>query len=1030
MSTIDYKALYEASLAENKALTLQLQTLQSQTLSDKNKQTQPLPQMSENELTLTDKPLCNYFKTYQIDAHQYKDPTILFNEKKSTIIDKINQDVSEYRGIKFSIGISLKFFHEELNGEKKEVFGQRHSEQCAIMDGNNTNEFYDKQIAYLQEWIEKFTNTETGLEIEGCTNLYLNIAKYEPLRGSSYIPLPKALENKKAIINVKNDDNKCIEWAIKAALYSDKFSSKEKNETSRYKRFPKLNLDVDFPTPISQIPKIEKQLDLAINVYGFTINKANIFPYYISSKKKEERINLLLIQKDENYHYCWIKNLNRLLYDQTKHKERKYFCERCLHGFSKEILLINHKNYCEGINKSSTRIDMPIEGKNHIKFENHQNQMPVPFVIYADFESIIRPKTEHKGDKTEITSEHEACGFGYIVVRYDGVAAEKPVIYRGSDAAGVFLNNLDREVEKINNIFKNPKPIIMTEDNNISFQNAIHCWICNKEFYKDNNKVKDHCHFTGKYRGAAHKSCNLKLSIKMNITKIPVVFHNLRGYDSHIIMKSLHKSKGNITCIANNSEKYISFGVGQLKFIDSFQFMSSSLEKLVDSTNVDEFRLINQFFNNKTELIIRKGVYPYEYIDSHIKFNETSLPPIEKFYSSLRDESINQSEYDHAQSVWKSYDCKTLGDYHDLYLKTDVLLLADVFQTFRKTCMNEYKLDPAHYYTAPGLSWDALLKYTKIDLELLTDLDMHLFIEKGMRGGISMVSKRSAKANNPLVEDYNPDIDKNYILYLDANNLYGYAMNQPLPYSGFKWVEKVDSKQKNKGWILEVDLEYPTELHKYHNDYPLAPEKLSVKKEWISEYQKELLENDSLLKIEKLVPNLMDKKKYIVHYKNLQLYIKLGMKLVKIHRILEFNEKPWMEPYITLNTELRKKAKSTFEKDFYKLMNNSVFGKTMENPRKRLDIKIVKTDGKEKKENEKIRKLIAKPNFNRRIKFSDDLSAIQMNKTKLSLNKPIYVGFSVLDLSKHLMYDWYYNKLKKNTKKTVLFYIQTRTAYY
>ena len=165
-----------------------------------------------------------------------------------------------------------------------------------------------------------------------------------------------------------------------------------------------------------------------------------------------------------------------------------------------------------------------------------------------------------------------------------------------------------------------------------------------------------------------------------------------------------------------------------------------------------------------------------------------------------------------------------------------------------------------------------------------------------------------------------------------------------------------------------------------------------------------------MITIPKLVPNLMDKKKYVVHYKNLHLYVSLGMKVKKIHRILEFSEKPWMEPYIRLNTEFRKKAKSAFEKDFYKLMNNSVFGKTMENLRKRVDIKLVRTDGAE---NEKLRKIVAKPNFNRRVKFSDELSAIHVNKTKLTLNKPIYVGFSVLDLSKHFMYDWYYNKLKK-----------------
>ena len=268
--------------------------------------------------------------------------------------------------------------------------------------------------------------------------------------------------------------------------------------------------------------------------------------------------------------------------------------------------------------------------------------------------------------------------------------------------------------------------------------------------------------------------------------------------------------------------------------------------------------------------------------------------------------------------------------------------------------MGSYKLDPLHYYTAPGLSWDARLKYTNINLELLTDIDMHMFIEKGMRGGISMISKRHAKANNPHTADYDPEKDNNYIMYYDANNLYGWAMSQPLPYSGFKWKEPKDGKfhfEKGKGYMLEVDLEYPKHLHKSHNDYLLAPEKLTVKEEWLSEYQTELLVNKSMINITKFVPNLMDKNKYVVHYKNLMLYLSLGMKLKRIHRVLEFDEKSWMEPYIRLNTEMRKKAKSAFEKDFYKLMNNSVFGKTMENLRKRVDIKLVKTDGSE---NEKL----------------------------------------------------------------------------
>ena len=421
--------------------------------------------------------------------------------------------------------------------------------------------------------------------------------------------------------------------------------------------------------------------------------------------------------------------------------------------------------------------------------------------------------------------------------------------------------------------------------------------------------------------------------------------------------------------------------------------------------------------DDRRALVLRKGVYPYEYMNSFERFNETSLPPKEAFYSTLTDSHISDEDYEHAKKIWEAYGCETMGGYHDLYLATDTLLLADIFENFRKTCLKHYGLDPAHYYTSPGLSWDALLKHTSAKLELITDYNMYLFIEKVMRGGISTEMQRYSKANNPYLHDYDPKKETSYILYLDANNEYGWAMSQPLPVGNLRWTKRMLTEKeimswrvdRKTGYFLEVDLEYPKELHDKHNSYPLAPETTQVPEEWYSPDQKELARelNLSKDKTEKLILTLRDKKNHVLHYRNLQLYLSLGMKLKKVHNVLAFEQRDWMESYIRLNTELRKKATSDFEKNVFKLMNNSVFGKTMENLRNRTIVKLVRAN-----EQKKLRKLLSDPLYARSAVFGESLAGIQMHKDHILMNRPVYTGATVLDLSKILLYDFYYNHLE------------------
>ena len=378
------------------------------------------------------------------------------------------------------------------------------------------------------------------------------------------------------------------------------------------------------------------------------------------------------------------------------------------------------------------------------------------------------------------------------------------------------------------------------------------------------------------------------------------------------------------------------------------------------------------------------------------RLKETKLPPKEAFYSELDEKEISDEDYQHAQNVWNTFNCQTIQDYHDLYLKSDVLLLADIFEKFRKTCLKNYKLDPCHYYTIPGLAWDAFLKLTKQELQLLTDYDMLMMFEKGIRGGITHISKRYAEANNKYMKDYDKTKPSTYNQYL---SLYAYAMSQKLPTHGFKWIDidvpsviKLLKKKDTKiGYIFEVDIDYPSSLWKTHNDYPLAPERKEIDK------------------VDKLICSFLPKKNYVLHYKILKQYIEMGLILKKVHRGIKFYQSCYMKPYIEKNTKLRikaEKAKNKFEVALFKLMSNSAYGKTIENIRKRQNVKLVDV-GK------KALNLSSKPNFDRVTIFDENLIAIHMKKTEIFFNKPIYVGQAILDISKTLMFDFHYNYIKK-----------------
>ncbi|XP_043467547.1 uncharacterized protein LOC122501849 [Leptopilina heterotoma] len=689
-----------------------------------------------------------------------------------------------------------------------------------------TDEWYNVNVKKpTLNRIEEFQEKDSNWKLDSIQRLEVNINKYNPMRAGSYIDLPLAIKKKQACINVQNVDNQCFKWSILSALHQ---VEKHSDRVSKYRPY-EHTLDftgIEFPVALKDISKFEAHNNISVNVYGLVKKdeKFTVAPLHLSTQKQVMHVNLLRIEDhyiDENldveeeedqvaiisfnYHYVWIKDLSKLVSNQlSKHNGKKYICDRCLHYFKKEVKLTEHEKICRKM--CETRIVLPEPRKNIVELKNYSNKERVPFIIYADCESLLIPsEAPPEPRNTEVFQTHKTLSIGYYLkCAFDDSLS----VYKASPKD-------DEEPAK---------------------------WFSKK---------------SGKYRGPAHQDCNINYHESQTI---PVVFHDLSGYDAHFIIDAIATGfEGNVYLLSINKEN-----------------------------------------DDKIQLLTRKGVFPYEYLDSREKLDETELPPKEKLYSTLNDSNVSVEDYTHAQKV--------------------------------NQCLTAYGLDPAHYYTTPGLTWDAMLKYTNIRLELLTDIDMVMFVEREIKGGVSQCTNRYAKANNPYMENLNENEETSSIMYFDANNLYGWAMVHSLPCGGFEWVENVGndfdfnvSDNGSIGFILEVALDYPDYLHDKHSDFPFFSERSKPPGS----------------KEQKLLTTLLPKHKHVLHYRALKQAIDNGLVLVKIHRVLKFKQSTWLKTYIDCNTVRRTNANNEFEKNLFKLMNNAVFGKTMENVRKHVDIKLV-----------------------------------------------------------------------------------------
>jgi hypothetical protein len=624
-----------------------------------------------------------------------------------------------------------------------------------------------------------------------------------------------------------------------------------------------------------------------------------------------------------------------------------------------------------------------------LKFTDWSKTISPAFIAYADFESLLEP--------CEVGQKHKPIAAAVLIMPgFEHTSAYDPEykVFFGESCVIEFLTYLEEWGKKIKTWYKTYAhfPIDLTRMEETAFEEAKHCYLCGIKFnlQKTQIKVRDHDHFTGRYLGAACNKCNMSRRLKKSY--LPIFFHNLKGYDMHHILKyGLSNFKDwSISCIPQTAEKFLALccyikDSVQLRFLDSYQFLNCSLSVLA-SLLPEEKKLFTNTLPFPDYVKKRKGVFPYSYITSVEKMSE-ALPEMQHFNDEIQ--TIDEEDYEHAQLSYRDCQCSSLKDYLLLYLKLDVYLLADIFQTFRETAREEDGLEPCRYFTIPGLSWDSALKSMgEMSLELLQDSTVYEFFEAGVRGGMTFVNKHFV------------DNTDGEILYIDINNLYGYALSQKLPCSNFEMIQ--DTKQlqdivsslphenSDVGYYLEVDLHIPPHLHNKFKDLPPAPVKQCPPGS----------------KTKKLMLTLEDKLNYKVHYSLLKFFIEMGVQVTKVHRACKFKQAYVFSEYIAHNTSRRASACNKFQKDFYKLKNNSLFGKTVENLRKRINIRIVNNE----------RKLIttaSRPNFQRLSLIDKDLAIATLGKETICLNRPVYIGQAILDISKLRMYRLNYEELEK-----------------
>lgn len=817
--------------------------------------------------------------------------------------------------------------------------------------------FNELQIRF-DEWIRR----GSGFVFVKVKSLRLIAAKYQPLSGGgsradqccSVTLLPKKFRNNAVhIIGSENRSNQCFLDCIRVACTLQR---KRRSKNPRIVDMQGHNIvsqnqfdtrNLTFPTKIDQLRLFEARNPiLYINVFALTHTKKPPFLYVLYHSKSCEQgkviVDLLLFRN----HFFLIRSL-LLFLGRTK----RFVCRSCLLVFTKKLTAENHKLHCDHAGRVY-KVPDPSDVK--VKFTRKATQMLKEWQVYIDIETCVKPEVQIKPNgKNRMVHRHEGLAVGAIrICTSNPIHNSDLFLSVGKTCIQDFLCWLDKQ---------NMEMKIIMDEYTLSLQMTSRDWelylkqdkceICGTIFSLDTLKVRDHYHLSGKYRAALCNSCNLGVC-KKTTKDVCVTSHYFGRFDSALVIRSMakkaRKDKSRFKVIQKGRNNNIVIFYKDWMFTDSYNFLSSSLSNLMRIRMSDEkpngppvFPLIYNSVGldrKKYKLLCQKQIFPFQMLTGLEVLEQTELPDKASFYDPLKNEAISDNDYEHAHLVWKTFKCKTIQDYLvNVYLKVDVLALANIFEDFRQSQFIQFRIDPSYYFSLPHFSYHAMLKFTGIEFELIQDQDIYAWMRSAIRGGNTFVAQRHAAANLPDLPDYDPTKTLSEIRYFDTKALYSFALCQPLPVGGYKWLKpkkvrdfNFDVILKNKhrrGYMLEADLIIDNTQHEYLRDFPPLPEHRNPDRTQWSDYQWSLAKLHHAPKISprKLIAHLGKREHYVCYGEHLLYCLGLGVKIVKIHRILTFRQSCWARPYLQYLINERSKATSNFESNSLKLMANSIY---------------------------------------------------------------------------------------------------------